>query len=130
MLPSEEELERDEGEADAVSEAWLVWSHVKDENPDVAAKVSHMQDMVHSTRDPYDNEVKTGVTTYACTSTGIDAFAASFDNPDGDAGRASANATRSASYFQCSGDHAHRFYTRGPVRQGRPPSSATPSAER
>ena len=42
-----------------------------------------MQDMVHSTRDPYDNEVKTGVTTYASTSTGIDAFAASFDNPDG-----------------------------------------------
>ena len=84
VLPSEEELERDEGEADAVSEAWLVWSHVKDEKPEVAAKVSHMQDMVHSTRDPYDHEVKTGVTTYACTSTGIDAFAASFDNPDGE----------------------------------------------
>jgi hypothetical protein len=42
-----------------------------------------MQDLVHSTRQRYDNELKTGVTTYACTSTGIDAFAASFDSPDG-----------------------------------------------
>jgi hypothetical protein len=39
--------------------------------------------MVHSTRNPYDNEVRTGVTTYASTSTGVDAFAASFDNPGG-----------------------------------------------
>jgi hypothetical protein len=39
--------------------------------------------MIHSTRSAYDNEVKTGVATYASTSTGVDAFAASFDNPDG-----------------------------------------------
>ena len=83
-LPSEDELDQDEGEADAVSEAWLVWAHVKDEKPGLANKIVKMQDMVHSTRDPYDNEVKTGVATYASTSTGIDAFAASFDNPDGD----------------------------------------------
>jgi superfamily II DNA or RNA helicase len=83
-VPSEDELDQEEGEADAVSEAWLVWSHVKEEKPEVAAKILKMQDMVHSTRDPYDNEVKTGVTTYASTSTGIDVFAASFDNPDGD----------------------------------------------
>jgi superfamily II DNA or RNA helicase len=82
-LPSEDELVQDEGEADAVSEAWLVWSQVKDEKPNLAGKIVRMQDMVHSTRDPYGNEVKTGVTTYASTSTGIDAFATSFDNPDG-----------------------------------------------
>lgn len=83
-IPDEDELDSVDGEADAVSEAWLVWSHVKEEKPQLAAKVLKMQDMIHSTRDPYDNETKTGVTTYARTSTGIDAFAASFDNPDGD----------------------------------------------
>ena len=82
-LPAEEELVQDEGEADAVSEAWLVWSQIKDEKPGLAAKIITMQDMVHSTREPYDNEVRTGVATYASTSTGIDAFAASFDGPDG-----------------------------------------------
>lgn len=82
-LPSEDELVQDEGEADAVSEAWLVWSQVKDDKPGLARKIVKMQDMVHSTRDPYDNEVTTSVTTYASTSTGIDAFASSFDNPDG-----------------------------------------------
>jgi len=83
VVPSEDGLEKDEGEADAVSEAWLVWSMVKNAQPELASKVLQMQDMVHSTRDPYDNETKTGVATYASTSTGIDAFAASFDNPDG-----------------------------------------------
>ena len=38
-VPSEDELDQDEGEADAVSEAWLVWSRVKDEKPDLAGKV-------------------------------------------------------------------------------------------
>jgi superfamily II DNA or RNA helicase len=80
-VPAEDELEQEEGEADAVSEAWLVWSHVKEEKLAIAARILKMQDMVHSTRDPYDNEVKTGVVTYASTSTGVDAFAASFDNP-------------------------------------------------
>lgn len=82
-LPAEDELVQDEGEADAVSEAWLVWSHIKEDKPAVAAKILKMQDLVHSTRDPYDNEVRTGVTTFASTSTGLDAFAASFDNSDG-----------------------------------------------
>lgn len=82
-VPSEADMEQEEGEADAVSEAWLVWSKVKDENPAFAARVLRMQDMIHSTRDTYGNEVKTGVATYASTSTGIDAFAASFDGLDG-----------------------------------------------
>lgn len=83
VVPAEDELVQEEGEADAVSEAWLVWSKVREERPAMAAKVLKMQDMVHSSRDPYDNETKSGVATYASTSTGIDAFAASFDDPEG-----------------------------------------------
>ncbi len=82
-LPLEDELEQGEGEADAVSEAWLVWSLVKESEPELAARVLRMQDMVHSTRDPYGNELRTGIATYARTSTGIDAFAASFDDANG-----------------------------------------------
>jgi hypothetical protein len=82
-VPSEDELDQDEGEADAVSEAWLVWSRVKDEKPELVGKVLRMQDLVHSTRDPYDHETKTGITTFASTTSGIDAFAASFDSPNG-----------------------------------------------
>lgn len=82
-LPAEDELEQDEGEADAVSEAWLVWSRVKDEKPDVAAKIMRMQDLVHSTREPHDHETRTGVAAFACTTSGIDAFAFSIDGADG-----------------------------------------------
>lgn len=84
VVPGEEELEQDEGEADAVSEAWLVWSSVKEHRPELAGRVLKMQDMLHSTRDPYDHETKSGITTFASTSSGIDAFAASFDNGDAD----------------------------------------------
>ncbi len=82
-VPSEDALDHDEGEADAVSESWLVWSRVKDEKPELAGKVLKMQDLVHSTREAYDHETMTGVTTFASTTSGVDAFAASFDNPDG-----------------------------------------------
>jgi hypothetical protein len=84
VVPGEEEIEQDEGEADAVSEAWLVWSSVKEHKPELAGKVLKMQDMLHSTRDPYDHETKTGITSFASTTSGIDAFAASFDNGDHD----------------------------------------------
>jgi superfamily II DNA or RNA helicase len=84
VVPGEEELEQDEGEADAVSEAWLVWSSVKEHKPDLAGRVLKMQELLHSTRDPYDHESKSGITTFASTTSGIDAFAASFDNGDGD----------------------------------------------
>ncbi len=85
VVPGEAELEQDEGEADAVSEAWLVWSSVKDHKPELAGRVLRMQDMLHSTRDPYDHETKSGITTFASTTSGVDAFAASFDNGDGGA---------------------------------------------
>ena len=81
--PNEDDLDAGEGEADAVSEAWLVWSRVKAETPAVANKVTWMQDMVHSTRDPYDNEIRTGVTCYASTGSGVDAFATCYRDSDG-----------------------------------------------
>ena len=83
VVPDEDEMSSDEGEADAVSEAWLVWSSVKEHKPELAAKVQKMQDMVHSTRDPYDHETRTGIATYASTASGVDAFAASFDDVGG-----------------------------------------------
>ena len=58
VVPGEDELEPDEGEADAVSEAWLVWSSVKEHKPELAGRVLRMQDMLHSTRDPYDHETR------------------------------------------------------------------------
>jgi len=64
-----------EGEADAVSEAWLVWSNAQDKHPDITAKVIGMQDMVHSTRDLHLHESRGSVTSYVSTASGVDAFA-------------------------------------------------------
>ena len=82
-VPSEDELDSAEGEADAVSEAWLVWSRAREMKPAVAAKIAHMQDMVHSTRDRYEHENRVGVTCYASTTSGVDAFATSHQSEDG-----------------------------------------------
>jgi hypothetical protein len=65
----------DEADVDAVSEAWLVWSHAQEKHPQVAAKVLRMQDMVHSTRDQYMDESHGGVTCFISTASGVDAFA-------------------------------------------------------
>lgn len=83
-LPAEEELDQGEGEADAVSEAWLVWSKTKTGNPELAGRILRLQDLIHTTRTVYGNEVRTGIAAYARTSTGVDAFAASFDNSSGE----------------------------------------------
>ncbi len=40
-IPNEDQIDTDEGEADAVSEAWLVWSRVKNDKPDLARKVTY-----------------------------------------------------------------------------------------
>lgn len=82
-VPNEDGLDSTEGEADAVSESWLVWSNVKQAKPALATKVMEMQDMVHSTRDPYDHETRTGVTCYASTASGVDAFATSYVSASG-----------------------------------------------
>ncbi|MFK5645122.1 helicase-related protein [Ornithinimicrobium sp. LYQ121] len=65
----------DEAEVDSVSEAWLVWSNAQDKYPQTTAKVLGMQDMIHSTRDPYMDETQGGVTCYISTGSGVDAFA-------------------------------------------------------
>ena len=77
-VPGEDDVDSSEGEADAVSEAWLVWSGVKEAKSALAAKVVRMQDMVHSSREPYDHETRNGVTCFASTASGVDAFATSY----------------------------------------------------
>ena len=72
-----------EGEADAVSEAWLVWSNAQEKHPAVAARVVAMQDMVHSTRDQYLHEKRGSVTCYISTASGVDAFASSTTTEQG-----------------------------------------------
>lgn len=39
--------------------------------------------MIHSTREPYDHETRTGVTCYASTTSGVDAFATSYNDGGG-----------------------------------------------
>lgn len=82
-VPDDSELDSTEGEADAVSEAWLVWSNIKDRQPKLASRILGMQDLVHSTRDPYVHETHGGITSYACTSSGVDAFATSYTDKTG-----------------------------------------------
>ncbi len=72
-----DDAEDSEGEADAVSEAWLVWSNAQDKHPKTTAKVLALQDMVHSTREHYLHENAGSVTCYVATASGVDAFATS-----------------------------------------------------
>lgn len=66
-----------EAEADAVSEAWLVWSNSQEKHPHITERVLGLQDMVHSTRDQYLQEDRGSVTCYVSTTSGVDAFATS-----------------------------------------------------
>jgi len=68
-----DDTEDSEGEADAVSEAWLVWSNAREKHPAIATRVLALQDMVHSTRDPYLHEKRGSVTCYVSTASGVDA---------------------------------------------------------
>ncbi len=58
-----------------------MWSNIRDHQPALAKKIVKMQDMVHSTREPYIHEMSGGVTCYACTASGVDAFATSRTGP-------------------------------------------------
>ncbi|MEU6227556.1 helicase-related protein [Streptomyces sp. NPDC047042] len=78
-----DEADEAEGEADAVSEAWLVWSNAQREHPEICARVLAMQDMVHSTRNHYLHEDHGSVTCYVATASGVDAFATSIDTAHG-----------------------------------------------
>lgn len=73
----------EDDEADAVSEAWLVWSQALEKYPEIAHKVLSMPDMIHSTRDQYINESEGGVICYVNTTSGVDAFAISRGGADG-----------------------------------------------
>lgn len=64
-----------EGEADAVSEAALVWHNANEQHPEITARVLALQDMVHSTRAQRTRERGGGVACYVRTAAGIDAFA-------------------------------------------------------
>ncbi|MEF9912426.1 helicase-related protein [Streptomyces sp. P5-A9] len=72
-----------EGEADAVSEAWLVWSNAQEQHPETCNRVLTMQDMVHSTREQHLHEDHGSVTCYIATASGVDAFATSIETPQG-----------------------------------------------
>lgn len=79
-----DETDESEGEADAVSEAWLVWSNAQDTHPQITAKVLWMQDMVHSSRVQHLHERHGSVTSYVSTASGVDAFATASLTPQGD----------------------------------------------
>lgn len=73
----------EDDEADAVSEAWLVWSQALEKHPEIARRVMSMPDMMHSTRHQYVNETEGAVICYVNTTSGIDAFAISRGGADG-----------------------------------------------
>jgi hypothetical protein len=66
-----------EGEADAVSEAWLAWSNAQNSHPEVTKRVLGLPDLIHSTRDKYARESTGGVACFVRTESGVDAFAVS-----------------------------------------------------
>lgn len=73
-MPDLEDADSEEAEADAVSEAWLVWSNALADHPDLAQRALHLPELVHTTRQPYSHEPWTGVACYVSTEAGIDAF--------------------------------------------------------
>ncbi|WP_372698720.1 helicase-related protein [Arthrobacter sp. JSM 101049] len=75
--------EVEEEEADAVSEAWLVWAHALENHAETARRVTAMPDMIQSTRNQYVHETQGGVVCYVNTASGIDAFALSRGGHDG-----------------------------------------------
>ncbi|TXH20887.1 MAG: NgoFVII family restriction endonuclease [Mycobacterium sp.] len=78
-----DDAEDADGEADAVSEAWLVWSNAQTKHPQLVKRVLAMQDMIHSTREQYISETHGGVTCFVSTESGVDAFATSLTTADG-----------------------------------------------
>jgi len=66
-----------EGEADAVSEAWLAWSNAQTSHPDITKRVLSLPDLIHSTRARYVREANGGVSCFVRTESGVDAFAVS-----------------------------------------------------
>ncbi|PPI25288.1 NgoFVII family restriction endonuclease [Rathayibacter sp. AY1B1] len=79
MTDDDDELD---GEADAVSEAWLVWTKAQQESPDAANRALTLPDLIQSTRSEYANESHGGVTCFVRTEGGTEAFA-TYNDADG-----------------------------------------------
>ncbi|MFB7560945.1 helicase-related protein [Streptomyces brevispora] len=77
------DTDEDEGEADAVSEAYLVWSHATERHPDIVRRVLASQDNIGSTRSPRVADVGDQVACFINTQSGVEAFAISAPSPDG-----------------------------------------------
>ncbi|QES55441.1 NgoFVII family restriction endonuclease [Streptomyces venezuelae] len=77
------DIDEDEGEADAVSEAYLVWSHATERHPAVVRRVLASQDNIGSTRSPRVAETGDLVACFINTRSGVEAFAISAPGPDG-----------------------------------------------
>lgn len=75
-----DETSEEDDEADAVSEAFLVWSNAQIEHPDVAARVLKLPDLVHSARPAALHDKGDEVVCFISTTSGVDAFALS--SPD------------------------------------------------
>jgi superfamily II DNA or RNA helicase len=80
---TEEDAAEGEGDADAVSEAWLAWSQAKEQFPDIAERAVSLPDLTHTTRFAHLGERDGSVTTYVRTESGIDAFAQALVRDDG-----------------------------------------------
>lgn len=72
-----------DGEADAVSEAWLTWSDAQEKYPHLTKRALELPDLVHSTRDQYLEEKHGGITAFVTTISGTEAFATSYDDVAG-----------------------------------------------
>lgn len=71
-----------EGQADAVSEAWLALTAAQDRYPSETTRALALPDLIHSSRGQYLSETKTGVTCFVSTESGVDAFA-TYDDATG-----------------------------------------------
>jgi hypothetical protein len=78
------DTDEDEGEADAVSEAYLVWSHATERHPDIVRRVLASQDNIGSTRSPRVAESGDQVACFINTQSGVEAFAISAPDSNGD----------------------------------------------
>ncbi|AWK10759.1 NgoFVII family restriction endonuclease [Streptomyces spongiicola] len=73
----------EEGEADAVSEAFLVWSNATERYPEIVRRVLTSQDNIGSTRSPRVAEAGDQVACFINTQSGVEAFAISSRGQDG-----------------------------------------------
>lgn len=69
-----DDMEEEDPFADAVSEAWLVWSHLQEHNPQLAKKIEGLQDKLISTRQLRALDRNNRFVNYVSTESGLDVF--------------------------------------------------------